>query len=629
MSSSNSDHGSVSSIPSSISATAPLEDTISWPPKGLNHQSVLSLDEAVALVARGAICFEPILAIANHGAQHDVHIYPLLGFINGLQIREATSPAAILADCMSFPLDGAVDMPEPWSTLEQPSMTLCFGRFPGTVTLTRYLGMLNCQTASVDSPPKAMLHEIDFYQITDRLRYLQDVKDAPFEMTEAEEYFLHSQLIVDPELDNTRELLEQDIDALSSLLNCHIWIDFSDLRNQIVAQQFADDTGHTSMEFFLHQILLSAELDRRIRVYATNAGRCNDKLVSALSRKVAWSVLLSRIFLEKMDFEVCGIATASFAGFISMLLVDKIRQLDKIWEIGYALQWPRMEEVKSLVQKEAVDRAMHFRWSTPSLTFLLGLTLPGPCASFMAMSCLVDCSPAHQENLVRLQEMWPQSGFQYLSNTYWQWESIVGKVLGAMEGSKCVAGWIGPCAFTPDLDLVQYVRIHQSRPVERMKSRDRKTIALRSDPLGLRDANYRVCDFVMVLPDLDKYVDNIKMEKLAVKIHGDPTTFESGDLLEHDVAVQFAINGVAWPVRLRYDVSFVAAAACDSGPHVLFCEYAYKAVSVRKLTNNFEWAGWNGATDSPTGYPDEVDDDTVLLIEAYGAADSACFARAW
>ncbi|KAL9578662.1 MAG: hypothetical protein Q9212_005576 [Teloschistes hypoglaucus] len=612
MNSSSSDDNNASEVPSSISETTQLEDPISWPPKGLSDRSVLFFKEASVLIAKGAVCFEATFKAANHGGEHDVHLYPLLGFMNGPQVREATSPDAILADCMSYSLNGTTDSPEPWSTLEQPSMTLCFGRFPGTVTLTRYLGALNRQTASVDNTPKAMLHEVSFYQITDRLRYLQEVREAPFEMSEQEEDFLHSELISDLGPDETRGTLEQDIDALSSLLNSHIWIDFSDLRNQVVAQQFVNQTDPMGLEIFLHQMLLSAELDRRIRLQASIEGRGDNHVVPGSSRKVAWSVLLSRIFLRMVGFECCGFGSA---GLIPTLLIDKTRQLDKIWDISDALHWPDMEEVKMHVQKESGGRAMRFGWSAPSLTFLLGITLPGPSASFSAMSCLVDCSPAYQETLAGLHEMRRQSGFQYLTNTYWQWESVVGKVLGAMEGPKCVAGWIGPCTFTPDLDAVQYVRIYQKRPAERMKNRDRKTIAQRSDPLGLRDTKYRVSDFVMVSPDLNKCVYDIEVEKLAFKIHKDPNTGEPADLLEHDVAVQFLINGASWPVRLRYDVSFIAAAACWSGPHVLAREYAYKSVCVQKLTTNFKWAGWDGVTDSPAGYPYEMDDDTVLLVE--------------
>ncbi|KAL8692298.1 MAG: hypothetical protein Q9218_002640 [Villophora microphyllina] len=629
MASNDSGSHSIGSIPSTISPTTSLSGTTSWPPRGLSDQSLLSFNEAVVFIAEGAICFEAKFIIANHGKQGDIHILPLIGLINGPLILEATAPSAILADCMSFPRNGAAYSQEPWITLEQPSMVLCFGRFPGTMTLNRYMGTLNYQTAPVDSPPMAMLREVNFYQIIDRLRYLQDVIDIPFQMTEQEQYFLHDQLITDATPDSTRCRLENDINALSSLLDNQIWTDFGDIQNQVVADHFVAETDDTPLDLFFHQILLSAELDRRIRLYSTIAGKRTDYYMTEFPRKVAWSANLSRMLLQKVDFEGHGFAMASSTRIMSRLLHDKIRQLAKISDIGHALHWPRMDEVKSLVKKESRDRAVHFGWSAPSLTFLLGVTLPGPSATFMAMNCLVDCSPVYREDLVGLREMRPQSGFQYLIHTYWHWESIVGKVLGAMQDSSCVAGWIGPCAFTPDLDRVQYVRIYSKRTVERMKNRDRSALAVRSDPLGFQDVIYRVSDFALVLPDIKKTIANITMEKLAVQIHVYPSTGEPGDLLEHDVAVQFAVGGVSWAVRLRYNVSFVAAAACWSGPHVLWREYKYKAVSVRELISNSEWAGWNGATDSSTGNPNEEDDDTVLLIEAYGAADNAVFARAW
>ncbi|KAL9597775.1 MAG: hypothetical protein Q9179_004147 [Wetmoreana sp. 5 TL-2023] len=575
--SSDSSWGWSSSAPPVHSATTPAEQIVTWPPIGLTKHSTLSHDEAVTCVTEGAVCFHAVVKPANHAMEHHLHVYPSLSMVGGIQILEA-SPDTTAAGRMSFSLNGDVENTEAWDTLEQPSMTLCFGKFPGTMTLNRYIGNLNRPAASFERTAKAMLRKIDLSQILGRLKTLQDARDVPFEITGREASFLYGQLVLDPEPDYTQGLLEREIDLLSSLLSSPIWI---------ILQQIAQP------------------------------GR----------GKVAWSMVLARKFLRNVTFEKLGNPTACSGKCLLLVPRDKEPQLTEILNVGYALEWPSMDQVKARMQIESEGKAMQFQWSPPSSTFLAGITLPGSSVSWTILSCLLDCSPSHRKALAGLEEMRPQSGFQYLEHTYWYWESIVGKVLGAMPGLQTVAGWIGPCIYTSELEKVQYVRIYQKQTEERMKKRDRRTIAARSDPLGLPDVTYRVGDFALVLPNLNKTVESIRVEKLVSKIHLDPTIHEPDDLIEHDVALQFSLHGVSWPVRLRYDVSFIAAAACWAGPHVLYREYAYKAVSVEKLIYNFEWAGWDGVTDSPMDSPDEEDDDTVLLVEAYGVADNAVFAR--
>lgn len=612
-----------------LSTDSAATDSITWPPQGLTRQSILTLDEAVFIIAEGAVRFEAIAKPANHAMDRLTHFNLQLGMSNGMRILEATPPTALIAGCMSFSLSGDTEEPEPRSTLEQPSMTRCFGNFPGTVTLTRYMGSLNQPPTTIERPPKVMLRKIGLSQILDRLRALQSAREIPFGITEQDESFLYGQLVSDPETGDPERTLDQEINELSSLLNCDVWIDFSDQQKQLIVRYYTDQTLETPAELFFQQILLSAELDRRLRLFEMYQPNGSGRMVSVLPRKVAWSVVASRILLRSLTIKKLGVPLRSPVKSYLLVPKNKFPQLTRILDIGYALKWPSMDQVEARMQIEGEHETMQCQWSPTSETFLSGLNLPGPLASWTVLSCLLDCSPAHRSALVGVEEMYPQSGFQFLANTYWYWESIVGKVMGAMHGSKSVAGWIGPCMYTTDLGRVQYVRIYQKRTLERMKKRDRRTIAARSDPLGLPNTSYRVGDFELVLPDFEKTADNIRMEKLALKIHLDSSANEPGNLVEHDVAVRVLVDGISYPIRLRYDVSFIAAAACWAGPHVLFREYAYMAVGVNKLMYNFKWAGWDGATDSPTENPEDEDNDTVLLIEAYGVADNAVLARTW
>ena len=170
----------------------------------------------------------------------------------------------------------------------------------------------------------------------------------------------------------------------------------------------------------------------------------------------------------------------------------------------------------------------------------------------------------------------------------------------------------------------------------------------------------------MLLPDHDPYsiVNTIRIEKLALKpINTTPTptspqhspsssrdtsrepSKDSGKPLTYDAAVQFAIDGKSWPLRLSYDVSFISAYPCSRGPHPLFFDYVYQAMKIDELLAVRDWGGLNmninpgsnGSSPSRAGgesggekKPDvEEDEEKVLLVEAFGVKDNEVLARAW
>lgn len=622
----------IASGPSVDSATMPIEDPIVWPPRGFTTQAFLAFNEAVSLICCGAILFRSFSVPAQHAVDHHAHLHSFIELSNGSRIREATSPLAMLDDCMSFPLDESLEENTPWNTLEQPSMTLCFGRYPGTMTFSRYISRLNRPAPSTEYTSKTLLRKLDNSQILDRLRLLQELTQFPF-APEEEQDFLYGELLLDPESDIRNGKIERDIDVLSDLLSSQIWIDFSDPREQIVAQHHVNGTCGASAELFFHQLLLSTELARRIDLCATSAGHSSGHLLSALPRKVAWGVSMSRRFFQNLAFEEVQTTLPNDGRRYSLIPQNKYAQMEMVLNVGYELEWPTMPQIEAKMMAESAGRAIQcLQWTMPSLTFLTGTVMPGPVASWMVLSCLLDCSYAYRMDLDGLKELRPQSGFQYLSNTYWYWQSIVGKVLGAMQGSKCVAGWIGPCISTPDLKRVEYVRIHHEQAPERMRKIDTKTVAARSEPLGTLKGSYPVDNFHVVLP-YSSTVDCIRVEKLALVPLNNVSARNHSHIVEHKVAVQFAVNGRSIPVRLKFDVSFIAAAACSAGPHVLFYDYAYKQVRIDHLLHIAEWAerfakkpiGERVSTEKVNG----SDIDKVLVIEAYGAADNAVLARAW
>ncbi|KAK3077398.1 hypothetical protein LTS18_010370 [Coniosporium uncinatum] len=146
-----------------------------------------------------------------------------------------------------------------------------------------------------------------------------------------------------------------------------------------------------------------------------------------------------------------------------------------------------------------------------------------------------------------------------------------------------------------------------------------------------------------------------------------------------DASIQFAVEASSVKIPLTYDVDFVSAYPCYGGPHVLFWDFAYRAVKLDAgLLDITDWAsertttrptstssmtGWQrsdplhgsasgtcapavpvrvpdaspskapplAATPTPTSTPRPVLEalERVLVIEALGVSDNEVFARAW
>lgn len=239
--------------------------------------------------------------------------------------------------------------------------------------------------------------------------------------------------------------------------------------------------------------------------------------------------------------------------------------------------------------------------------------------------------------------MHPNSGFQYRSTTYWSATSIVGKVLAPT--CRSIAGWIGPARPAPDLNRIQIAHIRQRTPKQILSPEDVLSMSERSDPLGPPAPSYPVAEYSLLLPEIDPHnlVDTIRIEKLALK----PVSPASTSTLDrqkdkhkpqlYDAAVQFAIAGESWPLRLSYDVSFISACPCDRGPHPLFFDYAHQVVKIDDILTIRHWGSSSksiltGSTStvpkSNTEAADE-DEEKVLVIEAFGVSDNEVLARAW
>jgi hypothetical protein len=361
--------------------------------------------------------------------------------------------------------------------------------------------------------------------------------------------------------------MEQQIADLITVLTNPDWIDFTSPKNQVVAKYF-DSPDASRKQLFFHQLLLSVELYLRIhsRDHTEKAKR---KLLKQLPPSIAWDLAVAQRWLENMS--ISKPRTSSKQSTFSFDLRSKKRQKDALRTFALTLKWPNMDELDYVLdEKDREEKTLEDR-SADTMSWFTGVILPGVTLPWLLMNTLIDCDRDTGEPLKYLTHIHPESGFQYRANTYWSYRCIVGKVLGAARGVSEIAGWIGPCIFTPDLKRTECVRVRQATPPEpRLTTHDVSSMGLRTNPLGPVDESYPIDDYEIPMPDTEDVTDLIRMEKLGFQpIKNQPSSARYGDgaPLVFDAAIVFACGGQSWPMRLRYDVDFVAAFPCHEGPH--------------------------------------------------------------
>jgi hypothetical protein len=324
------------------------------------------------------------------------------------------------------------------------------------------------------------------------------------------------------------------------------------------------------------------------------------------------------------------------------------------------MKWPNLSRVDGVLKERSPDAKPLEDRSSDSMSYYTGIIFPGSTLPFLVVNSLIDCDDDEGAMaLAALTHMQPNCGFQYRSTTYWSSTSIVGKVLAPT--CKEICGWIGPARPAPDLSRAQIARIRQRRPRQHLSRSDVESMTVRSDPLGPPSDTYPISEYELPLPSMHSAIDHIRIEKLALK----PVTTSStapADALSvsppqtFDAAVQFAIDGRSWPLRLSYDVSFISAYPCapHGGPHPLFFDYVYSVIAADEILSIKDWGGMNAAavaesssaagggggtsidarapSSSGMGSSSKEEDDRkekVLVVEAFGIPDNEVLVRSW
>ena len=204
----------------------------------------------------------------------------------------------------SFPLQSSEQASYPWETLEQPSLSFCYGARPGTITLNHWVSLAGNPNPAIElRDPGVKPREVEFSTILERLIYLEGGFEEDYE--ELMYKNLYKNLLRDPDrYMNPHKAMEKQIADLIVVLSRPEWIDFSRPENQVVAKFFtnATYTDNGQYKIFFHQLLLSMELDFRIHS-KHHADWAKEKLVSQLPPCIAWDLALARKWRECMSIE--------------------------------------------------------------------------------------------------------------------------------------------------------------------------------------------------------------------------------------------------------------------------------------------------------------------------------------
>jgi hypothetical protein len=375
-------------------------------------------------------------------------------------------------------------------------------------------------------------------------------------------------LIEDPEKkSNPHYAMEQQIADLITVLGYGDWVDFSSPKNHVVAKFFDSQDPARKQQFF-HQLLLSVELYLRIQC-EDHTDAAKRKVIEQLPPKIAWDLAVAQRWLDNMS--ITREHTTSRHSTFSFELINKDRQKDAIRKFARLLKWPNIDELFYVLEERDRDEKAVEDRSADTMSWFTGVVLPGPTLPWLLMNSVIDCDQDTGEALKYLTHMHPASGFQYRANTYWSYQCIIGKVLGASRGVRQIAGWIGPCNYTPDLKRTECVRVRQQKVVEPEVTRiDVEKMSVRTEPLGPEDDSYPVNDYDLIVPDTVDVTDLIRVEKLSfqiVKDHSSSSRMGADAPLLFDAAIVFACGGESWPMRLKYNVDFLSAYPCVGGPH--------------------------------------------------------------
>ncbi|PHH50717.1 putative sugar kinase YDR109C [Ceratocystis fimbriata CBS 114723] len=628
-----------------------------WPPSGVSKDDALSERRANSLIARGASTHRGFKKSIPNADKTFYRCYSASSCKNNSLTGRANNQK-IMADMQTMVLQG-VD-PEsrwsPWETVEQPSYTFHHGHLPGTITLNQWAWSASVVPEAIRHRKSSIeLRDVDLVDIFQRIHELQDC--TVFDVDD--EDVMYKRFLRDPEPKmrfhgpNATRPLERQVTDLIHVLSRNDWIDFSQRKNQLVTQFIASNSPDKEEDLhkFYHQLVLTLELLFRLTHRRFPADQ-RKRMTTEIPPMIQWSLALARRWKE-------GVRIDSFSHYIDELILsfpNKKTQMKCLRRFARELKWPNLRETLDEMKDLEMEGALT-DLSEDSMAFFSGLILPGDSFPYIVMNALTDIDPDPASNkLEHLLMDYPDCGFQYRNSyTYWPVTCIVGKVLAPT--CNTIGGWVGPARPTNDLERTQLARLLVNRPKRRIHAQDVEDMRHGSSPLGPETDAYVVEEYILPLPNQQEIVDTVRIEQITLEKQVHPIKkngVDDGGHSDHrdndavlsatgnnnaenvpqlyQALVIFAIDGTSWPLKLQFDVSFVAAWPCSDSPHPLWTGYAFERVAVDKIVRVHNWGNvYRGSQQyqAASVVNDDGDDMKVLLIESFGVRDNEVLARAW
>lgn len=356
-----------------------------WPPSGMPLDKELNAETASDLISRGAPRFKGFKRAIPHAPED---YYGLYATASGSKTDTANLSDAMV-QLMTFRMQGPGEATSPWSTLEQPSCAFMFGNRPGTITLNHWACLAsefpeNIKLRDSGVVPRSM----DLEHICERLRELQVGLEDDDESLLYK--ILYKRILRDPDrILSPHKTLDKQIMDLILVLSRPGWIDFTDAKNQ-VATRFIFDAAEADPEMyekFLHQLLLSMELE--MRIHSTKHGDwAKEKLLAQIPPIIQWNLALARRWREHVRIDAFGNEPAQ--GIVMMIyLVDvadhfivklryklKKKQVKALKKFATTMKWPNLTDTLQSLQ-EHDEAATLDTISSDAFAFFAGLVLPG------------------------------------------------------------------------------------------------------------------------------------------------------------------------------------------------------------------------------------------------------------
>lgn len=302
-----------------------------------------------------------------------------------------------MTQLMTMRMMGPGPATHPWETMEQPSFSFYFGQRPGTVTLNRW-----ASTASVLPPPLTLRDSGIIPKQVGLQRIFARLKDLEGGLEDDDPEYMYKNLyrrfLIDPDSPRAphKTLDKQITDLILVLSRPDHWIDFSQPKNNIVTRFIfdTDSVNHDQYHKFFHQLLLSMELDLRIRSRQHVDG-AKEQLLEQLPAPIRWNLALSRRWRENVRIEAYGSTadqgmqepapSTTFYHYSKVLtkgyLVKlryklKRRQVKMIKRFAQMMKWPNLRETLDALRQG--DKASSLdEISSHAMAFFSGLVLPG------------------------------------------------------------------------------------------------------------------------------------------------------------------------------------------------------------------------------------------------------------